>query len=442
MRLDSPEDWLPVLTGKLDKLQGDLARLRRYVDGNTPLPEMGNNTRKTWQAFQKRARTNFGGIACQSHANRIRARGVRVGEDDQSELSKAANLIWRDNRLPMQIQDAVWDMLTQRTGYLMVGVGDDGKAVITAEHPDCFYANPDPIRPWHSRAAIKVWRDTVLATDHARLILPGLITEYERPAIGDDNTPISATSGGWRETRRYESAAKVWIFDRRDGMALVEPHLDLIDRILLDKLHRLCAASIQAFKQRALKLKSGAALPDKDANGNKINYEELFAPAPGALWELPEGIDIWESGEVNLGQLLDAEKSDAREFAAVTGTPVPMLVPDSANQSALGAAATTAQQVDACASDIARISIAIARCMATALTIEGYDLSDQTVQVDFLDPAWTTLAEQMDAASKAVAAGVSIATAQKHILGWTQEQIDEDAANRRREAVAAVMSRI
>lgn len=110
-----------------------------------------------------------------------------------------------------------------------------------------------------------------------------------------------------------------------------------------------------------------------------------------------------------------------------------MLQPDSANQSAAGAAATTAQQVDACRSDIERIKLAVGSCMATALRIEGHDLAGQTVEVDFADPAWTTLAEQMDAASKAVAAGISVQSAQKLILGWTQDQIDEDARNRRRE---------
>jgi hypothetical protein len=441
MRVESAKDWLSVLTERMDEQRSELERLRRYVNGDAPLPEMGRNTRKTWETFQKKARTNFGGIACQSHANRIRARGVRVGDDDQSELSKTARRIWRDNRLPMQIQDAVWDMLISRTGYLMVGVDADGLATITAEHPDCFYANPDPLKPWKSRAAVKTWRDAVLGTDHAMLLIPGTITEYERPAA-DESMRIETFSGDWEPVREYPSAARVWIFARRDAKGLIEPHTDLIDRILLDKLQRLSSAAIQAFKQRALRLKEGAVLPREDANGNPVKYDEIFAPAPGALWELPAGIDIWESGEINLSQLLEAEKADAREFAAVTGTPVPMLVPDAANQSAVGAAATTAQQVDACASDIDRIKVAIEHAIVTALTIEKYDLGGATVEVDFLNPAWVTLAEQMDAASKARATDMALPTVQKQILGWTQEQIDEDERNRRREATQTLIAGI
>jgi len=166
MALVTPEEWLPVLAKSLDDIQPTVYRLRSYVNGNAPLPEMGKNTRATWIAFQRKALTNFGGIACRSHANRIRVLGVRVGSDDQSDASKAARRIARDNRFSMAISNALWDMLSARTGYLVAGVDGD-RALITSEKPEQFYADPDPVRPWQSRAAIKVWRDPVFEVDYA-----------------------------------------------------------------------------------------------------------------------------------------------------------------------------------------------------------------------------------------------------------------------------------
>ena len=79
--------------------------------------------------------------------------------------------------------------------------------------------------------------------------------------------------------------------------------------------------------------------------------------------------------------------------------------------------------------------------MVTALGIEGVELAeDETVEVDFENPAWVTLAEKMDAYSKAIAAGMSAPMAQKTYLGWSQEQIDEDERHRRRSSAQAFVA--
>lgn len=425
----TPSDWLPVLADRLDKRAPRIVKLRSYVNGNAPVPEMGRNTRKAWVAFQRKARTNFGGIACSSHADRIRALGVRVGADDTSEVTLAARRIWRDNRMTTQIADAVWDMEAASVGYLVVGL-DDGAALVTAERPECFFAEPDPIRPWRSRAALKVWRDDIDGIDRATVWADGVKQWFTRPHSAFVSL---AASGTWvaGERQTYDVGhPPVYILDRRDGLGLVEPHLDVIDRINLGKLQRLTTTAIQAFRQRAIK----GDLPEKDEDGNLIDWAEVFEPSPGALWDLPEGIDVWESAPTDIRPMLDAEKQDARDFGAVTGTPISMLLPDGANQTAEGASNSTAQQVMACRYDIERLQPAVSAVMATALLAEGIVLGGATIEVDFLDPERVTLAEQMDAFVKAVASGVSLVSAQKHILQWSPDQIEEDERNRRRTA--------
>jgi hypothetical protein len=60
------------------------------------------------------------------------------------------------------------------------------------------------------------------------------------------------------------------------------PHLPILDRINYTILNRLEIATLQAFRQRAIK-----GVPDKDAEGNEIDYDDIFSADPGALWQLP-----------------------------------------------------------------------------------------------------------------------------------------------------------
>jgi len=431
MALTTPEEWLPFLLKKLAYRRPRVALLRDYVTGNAPPPEAGKKTRQAWIEFQSLARTDFGGIACRSHANRIRYTGVRVGEDSASELAVTARRIARDNRLGMQIADAVWDMVSASTGYLVVGE-DDGQAIITREMPEVFYAEPEPLRPWRARAAVKRWTDEVESVEHALVWAGGWWQEFYRAPSAFSLTgwapagPVSAIPGG---------RPPVFIFDRRDGLGLIEPHLGLLNRIHRGLLDRIYSAAKQAFRQRMLERTDPdqTKLPTTDAAGNAIDYSEIFTTDPGALWDLPGGITVKELGQVDLSQLLNASREDIREFAATTGTPINAFLPDSANQSATGALGTTSQQVDACRTDIDRIKLGAVAAVLEALRVEGIEPGEDTIEIDFDDPAWVTLAEKMDAYSKAVAAGMSVQMAQKVYLGWSQEQIDEDARNRRRE---------
>jgi hypothetical protein len=82
----------------------DLRRLtvlmmKSYVDGNSPLPEMSKDTRESWAAFQRRARTNWGELICDSVVDRIVPNGVSIGGDVNSAKAKKAQKLWRDNRM-------------------------------------------------------------------------------------------------------------------------------------------------------------------------------------------------------------------------------------------------------------------------------------------------------------------------------------------------------
>lgn len=431
----TPEDWLPILTKQLDDRKPEITRDRSYCNGDAPMPRMGQNTAVSWESFQKKARINYGGLAVQALKNRIRPQGVRLGAGRESDLHAQAQRIWRDNRLANQFNQAIRDRLETGYGYLLVSVGADGKAIVTAERPETFTTISDPLYRWVTLAALKVWRDDHNQTDYAAVYADGVRQVFTRPSVGRDRRVIQRTQGDWKklnESQSYHGLLPVVSLERPNGVSLLRPHHDAIDSINLGKLQRLVTTAMQAFKQRGIK----GNLPDKDADGNSIDWAQVFEPAPGALWDLPAGIDVWESEQTDIRPLLEGEKADRRDFAAVTATPLSVFIPDGANQSAEGAANTKENHVALAQDEIDDLGPALAMAMVYALHAEGVDLDEETVEVDFAPPALVSLTERFAAASQAVNV-LARETILRDILGMTPEQIAQDEIARRSEQLDA-----
>lgn len=440
----TPEEWLPILTKSLDDRYPRVALLRGYANGEARLPEMGKNLAASWKAFQKKARTNLGGLAVGSLGDRLRPNGIQIGSDSKAPALAAARRIWRDNRMDVQVSDAINDYLETGNGYLVAGA-EAATAVISREKPEDFYAKPHPLRPWKAVAAVKVWRDTDLGIDLARVWAPGADQLFWRATKTTSGTVRTGAAGDdwepYSEPTPYLGDPPVIILERKNGQGLVEPHLDVIDRINLGKLQRLVITALQAFAQRALKSTGTAdgvegGLPTEDADGNSIDYARTFEPGPGALWELPEGIDIWESQQTDIRPLLDGEKADARDFAAVTRTPISVFIPDGANQSAEGAANAKEGQVFQAKDEIARLGPGLAVLIVYALRAEGIELEGETVEILWTPPEHVSLSEKYAAAAQAKAAGIARKTILRDILGYSPDQIDQDALDLAEEQLA------
>lgn len=428
----TPAEWLPILAKRLDDRQPEVALRRSYVNGDAPLPEMGRNTRAAWVQFQRKARTNYGGLAAGSLCNRIRALSVSVGADDTAPELEAARRVWRDNRMPIQVADAVWDAATVGVGYLLCAL-DEGGAVISAERPEFAIAAPDPLRPWRARAFAKMWRDDDQRLDFALVWANGERQQFARESYeADSNLPVPRAFGGWLalgDPLKYEGAVPLVILDWKDERGFIAPHSDVIDRINAGKLQRLVITAMQAFKQRFIE----GGLPEFDQDGNKNDWARAFEYAPGALWDLPEGVKVTELTETDIRPLLDGEKADARDFAAVSGTPISVFIPDGANQSAEGAHNAKDQQISQAQDAIARFKPAVDAIMVLALRAEGVDLGASTVDVQFAKPEHVSMTEKYTAAAQAKQAGESWKSIARNILGYTPEQIAQDELDRAEE---------
>jgi hypothetical protein len=215
-------------------------------------------------------------------------------------------------------------------------------------------------------------------------------------------------------------------FVNRLGLGEYEPHLDLLDRINNMIGDRLWVSKFQVFRQRALRIKEGGQpLPDVDPDtGEKIDYDDLFEADPGAMWELPAGVDIWESQQTDMTPILTSVRDDVREFSAVTRTPLSMFSPQGADTSAAGAENLSDGLVFKGEDRTARLTPSVARTMQLALAYAGeVELARRPLGVTWAPVRRTTLTERAQAATAGKASGVPQEAIYSELWQFTPEQV-------------------
>lgn len=428
MRSGSPGWWMQRLFNKLSDRQRRqrLDRLHRYRIGLADMPApAAAAAQQAFAAFQRKARSNFAELIVSAVSERMRVVGFRTAADRDETGDEAVADLWR--RAQMRVVTSVNQdqMLSLAESYVVVGPVDDetGAPIVTAEDPRWMIAARDPAVPWRLRAALKVLHDDAEEEVRAYLYLPGSATtsgpaagraqilvavrkmtggdlwipaNVQGPAIGFDSTAWS-----WDERRSVvldHARIPVVGFFNKDGLGEYEAHIDLIDRINHQILDRMVIASMQAFRQRAVR-----GLPLVDEQGKPIDYRKVFVMDPAALWQLPENASMWESAVVDLTPILSAVKNDVEHLAAVTRTPMHMLSPSGVNQSAEGASLVreglvfkVEDRMDRCTSPYAQV--------ASLMLLQSGDA--RRADLAQLEPIWApaerlSLAERADAASKA-----------------------------------------
>lgn len=392
----TPEEYLPILMKKLSERLPEIKLSRRYVDGDAPLPEMGKNLRESWVAFQKKARTNYGGRTCQSLVGRIRPVGARTTD---SAAAGAARRYWRDNRLGIVFGDAIWDAIATGHGYVLTQVVN-GFPVPTSERPEQMITLPDPLQPWRSIAALKAWRDTAKETDYATVWIPGIEHRFSRSAKNENGMLRKLDKDGWESigVTEFEGGVPVQAIQNEHAVAEITAHRDVIDRINTKKLQRLATEAMQAWRQRVIE----GDLPDEDLDGNAIDYSKTFEAAPGAIWELPAGVTIKElaDGSAGIMAMLKGEENDVREYCGVTGTPMSAFMSDSQNQSAEGSMNAKEGEIAKAEKRIQLFQPAFEGAIVDALRVYGIDTSE-TIEVQFAPPAYVSWNEKAQASSQA-----------------------------------------
>lgn len=416
-QVGSPGWWMRRLFNMLGgrNRQNRLNLLNSYRIGQPPLPQGAESHREAYEAFVKKSRSNFAELVVSAISERIAPVGFRTGQDDDETGDEEVGAMWERSGMNVEATNLQDMTLTFGEAYAIVGDLDPetGSPVVTAEDPRWIVGDPDPAAPRRLRAALKVVYDDMVNEDRAYLYMPGRVfVARRRRSLMDSVTNVTGESRGpiltfnpeawdWDNERSGEithGKMPVVRFLNKDGLGEFEPHIDLLDRINHQTLQTMVIGTMQAFRVRAVK-----NLPLKDSAGNEVDYSSMFTLDPGAIWQLPKDVDLWESETTDLRPLLEAIKDDLTRLASVTRTPMHMLHPGGANQSAEGANLQREGLVFKAEDRINRWKPSYQMLASLMLLVAGdaarSDLGK--LQAIFAAPERLSLSERADAATKA-----------------------------------------
>lgn len=442
---NSPGWWFARLATQLADRRPHYDGLQSYYRGTNSVPTTAIKTiRESYQRLMELARTNYAHLVVGAVLDRMKPVAFRTGADGDETGDKEAWRIWQANSLDADFKNVLRDSLVMGTGYMMVGGPDPeiGAPLITPESPLEVIAELDPRRRRKVRAAIKVFTDDVEGCDRAYVYLPGFVFYASRKSTPGNTETLDLSGWDWDETA-YATlpvpVVPVVPFPNTPptggcGVGEYEPHLSLLDRITKGTLDQLEIATLQAFKQRAIK-----GVPNKDAQGNEIDYDDVWSSDPGAMWVLPDTAEVWESGTVDLNPLRMARRDDVQDLAAVTRTPLFYLTPEAANGSAEGASLAREGLVFKTEDHIADASEGGEQVMSIAFAFAGDTAraNRRDMEVLWASPERFSLAERYDAAVKAQAAGVPWRTVMADVLQFSPQKIDRMDAERFTDALLA-----
>jgi len=437
--LSSPDWWLYQLELSLLRKRPGLQVLADYATGQAPLMDIAESVRTAYANFQRRARTNFAGLAVDVMLDRTHVAAIRTGADGDGLGDQMAWDIWQANQLDADSNALHRSCFEMGEAFAIVGDVDPdiGAPLITIEDPRQIAIARDPMRRRQIRTALKTFTDEWTGWDHAYLYMRG---ESGGPAyVLRAERSRSFGAGGWHwlgepQALPFGQVPVVWFPNQLDIDGITywgefEQHTDVLDRINSTVLQRLVTGAMQAFRQRMLK-----GLPVHDANGAEIDYDGMFAADPAALWQVPAGVEMWESQITDMTPMLMAARDDIKDFAAVTRTPLPALSPDAANQSAQGSEIVWSGHISKVIDRMSALSESWEQVTRLAFLWLGDEAraSRRDMEVLWTPPDIPSMSERFDAASKAKAAGVPQSYIMANIVGMTPQEMrryaDEMAA--------------
>lgn len=429
----SPGWWMYRLSKQLTdrRRMARLEWLDRYYKGNADLPCGAPAAREAFNMFQRKARSNLAQVIVAAVVNRERLVGFQTAADDGETGDKKAIDLWK--RAELAVVSREIHRLTHRFGESYALIGDidaeTGAPVVTAEDPRRIVGEADPLNPRRTRAALKMVYDDVESVSKACLYISGKVWVATLPGARRDLSCPRFNPATWTidDELSFDTPGgrmPAVRFEVNDGAAEFEYHRDVIDRINDQILQRMTIATMQAFRQRAVRGLPEKYGPEHEKAGQVIDYSGVFTADPAALWQLPLTAEMWESGTVDLTPILAATKDDVGHLSAGTFTPMYMLLPEGANQSAEGSTTAKEGLINKAEDAIVCLTPSWSRVMSTCFAVMG---DGDRADLARISPIWASperlsLAERADAASKAT--DVPWRTRQTKIWQFTPEEVD------------------
>lgn len=410
----------------------DRATLWSYYTGDNGIPiAAAKATRDSYRRLMSMSRLNMAELVTEAVRERMQVVGFRHVDSDDALGDPIAWRIWQANGLDAESSVVHRKSLAMRDGFVMVGDVDPdlGVPTITEEDPRQIAVEMDPVRRRVVRHGLKVFieDDQVQArlfyTDDDRRVW---LISASRPARGEETGRENVEMSAWEWVGDPQPLRVMPLIafpnqssgDRSWGE--YEKHVAVLDRINYQILSRLEIATLQAFRQRAVK-----GVPTRDAQGNDIDYDDIFANDPGAMWLLPGTAELWESGQVDLGPIRQATRDDVQDLAAVTRTPLFYLDPGAAQGSAEGASLSREGLIFKTKDRLISVGDSWELMMATAFVQMGEaDRVDPTMfETIWTPPEQFSLNERGQAATLAQATGVPWRTIMQDIWQFSPQKV-------------------
>lgn len=439
----SPGWWLQRCSDKLRSRMGRLKGLFDRYEGEPFEPDWLETAPDAAKRFYRSSRTSFAEMIVKAPLRRFKVTSIMTSADQSETGDAEAWKRWKKAGMLVNSTDLVRTMLIAGDAYAIVGVDDDGEVYATAEDPRQVVTVHDPIRQEKVRAGAKFFDDPDTRESFAFLYMPGrrYVAKYSGMTGGAGLVPSGRTSFNarewvWDEDRGgadgeawpagMERFVGVVRFRNDEGVGEFERHEDILNRIDHVILQAMVVATMQAFKQRAIKV-DPLDMPDHDPEtGELIDYNDIFEADPGALWKLPATAELWESGQVDLTGILQMAEKELQRLSAVTFTPLSMFNSDAVNQSASGAELVREGLTDKVSALHDRCQQPFAMVASAVLTLSGLkeraDLDD--IKIGYAPPLRYSLYEKAQAGGSGEQSGIPWRTRMAEIWQFTPEQIE------------------
>lgn len=435
---DSPGWWLKKCHTKLEARNKRIVPLFKRYEGDAPMPTSMIAAPETAKRFYRTSRTNFADLVIKAVTYRLKVARIQTALDDGEIGDVEAWKAWRKAGMLVEGPDIIRNAIVAGDGYAIVA-DDGGTPAATSEDPRQVVTIHDPVRQSKIRAGAKFFHDDDLDLDLAYLHRPGRIwvARRERKTTGRTQAVRFSAAWDWSDEHGgeeglalpegFEADVTIVRYRNDEGVGDFERHTDILDRVDHLILQGMVVVTLQAFKQRAIKVPK-KDMPDKDPEtGEEIDYNDVLSADPGALWQLPETAEMWESGAVDVTPITTMISKEIERISAVTFTPLSMFTPEGANQSAQGASLVREGMTFKVEDKQERVGEAMARTASLIFRMAGGELTaaadPETIRIGWAPAERFSLAERGDAAVKAKASGVPWRTIMIDIWQFSPEQV-------------------
>jgi Phage portal protein, SPP1 Gp6-like len=432
----TPVWWATRLHERLEERRAENEVYRRYADGDHDNPHIEEKASRAFRRIMGLAKTNLSGLIIEAAAERMAVQGFRFGDDPNDDDEAWA--IWQGSDFDGESELLITESLTVGRSFVLVEPPGPGE-----KRPRLYGEDADQMilayaagRRTDRMAGWKEWVDEWTGQTFGTLYLPDRIIKLQssRPLNSYD---ISLPMYWTFRDERMESEPNplgevpVWEIPNRPRMQPGEVRSEIFD-VIVDQdacnhiaLNALIAAEYGAFRQKWM---TGLSIPRDPVTGAAI--EPFDVAVNRMLISENEEARFGDFNPTALGPYIELYESRVKHMAAVSRTPVAMLLGGMVNVSAEALALSVAGLVQKVKRKFRYTEQPFESALRAAFKMMGDDRAEaENAETVWVDPEVRSSAQQADAAVKLVAGEVITAqTAQELYLGMSAPQRTRDQA--------------